>query len=619
MILKKAVIANYRGINGSVSVNFDSFNCIVGQNDAGKSTILKALDCALNDNTPLRTDYNVQSQDNYISVELYFDCKNKTYLLAEEILTTFEAEELVNEENLMVWKKVWNVTDSNISKPKTFIKRKKYEGDADFIFKTENQLIALCENNSIQTSKGNGENYNNVEKREKLRAFNSTNSINYQFDYEEIPSSGSTKIKLIGDCIKKALPSFQYFKADTSLSDTDSTIQKYFKDMAFKLIQNEIDTNEMEESVRVQLGSVLEKVTNKINQVVNSTEKVEPKIEFDWSKLISTSFVSTSDGKNIPLSSRGDGFRRITMMSYFEYLAENNNTDDSNQIIFGFEEPETFLHPSAQLSLFEKLKTLSESGYQVFISTHSPVIVGNVDKDTIIHIKKISNNYTLNQKDVDYKEIANDLGIKVDDILTSSLSTSRFLFLVEGISDVIAMQHNAEIYKAKSMIQHTFEELNINIIPIGGCGAIKHWQSLDLLTKLGKPFFIFLDSDKETFDAISPNEKNLIEYGLAKNIDFIVSKKRLIENYIPATALMRLVPECLISYTDFEHAKKLCKNYPDSKIRAKLGGGDVIEKHYKSLTFDELRKTWYDGSEDEFILIHNTILSKLNQNSISSF
>ena len=247
------------------------------------------------------------------------------------------------------------------------------------------------------------------------------------------------------------------------------------------------------------------------------------------------------------------------------------------------------------------------------------MIVGNVDKDTIIHIKKISNNYTLNQKDVDYKEIANDLGIKVDDILTSSLSTSRFLFLVEGISDVIAMQHNAEIYKAKSMIQHTFEELNINIIPIGGCGAIKHWQSLDLLTKLGKPFFIFLDSDKETFDAISPNEKNLIEYGLAKNIDFIVSKKRLIENYIPATALMRLVPECLISYTDFEHAKKLCKNYPDSKIRAKLGGGDVIEKHYKSLTFDELRKTWYDGSEDEFILIHNTILSKLNQNSISSF
>lgn len=47
MILKKVVVSNYRGINGSVCVNFNIFNCIVGQNDAGKSTILKAIDCVL--------------------------------------------------------------------------------------------------------------------------------------------------------------------------------------------------------------------------------------------------------------------------------------------------------------------------------------------------------------------------------------------------------------------------------------------------------------------------------------------------------------------------------------------------------------------------------------------
>lgn len=47
MILKKVVVSNYRGINGSLCVNFNIFNCIVGQNDAGKSTILKAIDCVL--------------------------------------------------------------------------------------------------------------------------------------------------------------------------------------------------------------------------------------------------------------------------------------------------------------------------------------------------------------------------------------------------------------------------------------------------------------------------------------------------------------------------------------------------------------------------------------------
>ena len=104
MILRKAIISNYRGINGSIVVNFDLFSCIVGQNDAGKSTILKAIDASLNENNPARSDYNVQSEENIISVELFFDCKNIQYLLGEEIPTTIEAEELVNEEGLLVWK-----------------------------------------------------------------------------------------------------------------------------------------------------------------------------------------------------------------------------------------------------------------------------------------------------------------------------------------------------------------------------------------------------------------------------------------------------------------------------------------------------------------------------------
>ena len=80
MILKKAVITNFRGINGSITVNFDLFNCIVGQNDAGKSTILKALDASLNETTLSRADYNVQAQDNQIIVELFFNIINCSLL-----------------------------------------------------------------------------------------------------------------------------------------------------------------------------------------------------------------------------------------------------------------------------------------------------------------------------------------------------------------------------------------------------------------------------------------------------------------------------------------------------------------------------------------------------------
>ncbi len=411
--------------------------------------------------------------------------------------------------------------------------------------------------------------------------------------------------------MKKILPVFQYFKADTSLSDTDTTIQKYFKEMAFSLIKNEIDTDEIESKVKNQLEAVLQQVTDKINDIVKSTEKVEPKIEFDWSKLISTSFVSTSSGNDIPLSSRGDGFRRITMMSYFEYLAETDRSDLSQQIIFGFEEPETFLHPSAQEFLFEKLNSLTENGYQVITSTHSPTIVGHTKQDNIIHISKPENVYTVNQNKISYKEIAIDLGIKPDNTFTPLFSTSRLLFLVEGIDDANAMHHNAVLYKQAGLINETFEELNINIIPIGGCDSVKHWINLDLFTKLEKPFYIFLDSDKPDVISVSTNETKLLDYGLISGVDFHITKKRLIENYIHPTALQRMVPDSVITYTDFDHAKNFCKNYADNSIRGRLGGSKVAEKHYCSQTYDELRLSWFDGMDDEFINLHEAIRTKI--------
>jgi predicted ATP-dependent endonuclease of OLD family len=162
MILKKVRISNFRGVNGNVDVNFGFFNTIVGQNDAGKSTVLKAIDAVLNDTKLLLSDFNSNSQEDNISIELYFDCENKDYKLGEEIETTIESEELVNEENLLVWKKYWAVSETKLSNPKTFIVRKKYSDNNDFIFNTEKQLIAQCKANEIETSKGNGEEFNNV-------------------------------------------------------------------------------------------------------------------------------------------------------------------------------------------------------------------------------------------------------------------------------------------------------------------------------------------------------------------------------------------------------------------------------------------------------------------------
>ena len=142
-----------------------------------------------------------------------------------------------------------------------------------------------------------------------------------------MPTSGQTRAKKILDAIKNILPKFEYFRADRSLADSDSSVQKYFKDKAFKLLKDEINTDDVETAIKDKISEALSAITNKINQVVSAEEQVTAQVDFDWSKLITTTFKCKKDAENIPLSSRGDGFRRITMMSYFEMLAEENCGD----------------------------------------------------------------------------------------------------------------------------------------------------------------------------------------------------------------------------------------------------------------------------------------------------
>lgn len=605
MILTKIKIKHFKGILEQKEISIKDFNLIVGQNDAGKSTILKSLDSFLNGNNPTKDDLNNKADDNLITILLHFNPNNQSVIIDQNIETTFEEEELVNENSELVVKKIWDTSKSKIT-AETFVLRKLYV-DNDFISLTENQLINSCNALGIETQKANGEEFNNKEKRQKIRQHNEEVNTDFTYEFEKLPTSGSNRFKIIHDRLKKILPRFEFFKADTSLSETDAAIQKFFKALAIKTLDEEIDTTDVEDTIQVKLEEVLEKITAKINQVVSTDEKVQAVVNFDWTKLVSTSFKSTEDETDVPLSSRGDGFRRITMMAYFEYLAEQQTTEHQ-KIIFGMEEPETFLHPSAQESLFHKLIALCENDYQVIVSTHSPIIVSNTQKDKIIHIHKNGGIYNVEQQIEDITYLANDLGIKVDNQFINLFDKAKVLLLVEGIDDANALNHLCEVYKANGLIDQNFNELEIAIIPIGGCDSIKHWVSLNLLATLDKPYLIFQDSDKTTEVEESPTKITLEQLGFTENADFIISKKRNLENYISSDALNRLVPDSNLNHNDWTNVKKVCASH---QLAGRLGGRGVANRHFRNLTFDELRSTFFDGNEDEFINIHTLIVQKL--------
>ena len=114
MILQKVRIENFKGISEPVEIFFRNFNMIVGQNDAGKSTILKAIDCFLNDNSPKPDDSNNRTGSSIVSIFLYFKPNNIPIGIDGNIETTFENEELVNEEGLLELKKEWDVSKSQV-------------------------------------------------------------------------------------------------------------------------------------------------------------------------------------------------------------------------------------------------------------------------------------------------------------------------------------------------------------------------------------------------------------------------------------------------------------------------------------------------------------------------
>ena len=135
MKLVNIVLKNYRGIKDETKIRVNNFCCIVGKNDVGKSTILKAVDAFLNDHAPSYEDKNIYNTSSIIEIELQFDCSGRESIIDESIPITFAEEELVNEHGLLCIKKKWDISQKTI-KPKIYILRKKYQND-DFALMTE--------------------------------------------------------------------------------------------------------------------------------------------------------------------------------------------------------------------------------------------------------------------------------------------------------------------------------------------------------------------------------------------------------------------------------------------------------------------------------------------------
>lgn len=81
-----------------------------------------------------------------------------------------------------------------------------------------------------------------------------------------------------------------------------------------------------------------------------------------------------------------------------------------------------------------------------------------------------------------------------------------------------------------SLDEHSFEDKRFAIVPIGGCGNLKHWKTLKLAEQFNLPWCILLDSDKGTPEETKNAEA--VQQLRKDGIKAYVTRKREPENYI---------------------------------------------------------------------------------------
>jgi Predicted ATP-dependent endonuclease of the OLD family len=240
------------------------------------------------------------------------------------------------------------------------------------------------------------------------------------------------------------------------------------------------------------------------------------------------------------------------MVAFFEYLAGKGEGKTAN-FIFGIEEPENDLHPGLQRELAQSFRQLAGLGYQIIITSHSPVFAGaSPIEDLTLIIRKGGIARAVQHPGLDTSEIAEELGVEPADQITGY----KACVFVEGQDDIMFWKTVASKLKEGSYIGANFEDKGIGFIPVGGSN-LKCWIDIRAMKRLNRRFGVCVDSDRKSQTDSIPqrklNWKNQFEqdHGI-----FFILRKREVENYLHRNAIERS-GRILQQYDDFTDMKKL--------------------------------------------------------------
>lgn len=549
MKIHSITVKNYRPFKILEEVKFGQLATLVGKNDAGKSSILRAIQLFFEENEIDQEDVNDSTTSNgKVIVEVAFSSVPETLEIEEGVETTFKEEMLLDKDgNLRIQKTFSLDNDVDIS-----LITQDFQDDffAGLPKLNENELNKRCKEKNLDSTKA-GRGITNKEKRKALRDLAIKNHV--KIDKHELKLSNKDAL---WKAIKSLLPKFYLFEAETRTEVKEASFQREFRPIVAAAAEdpNVIKartkfTRTIEKSLQDEVDKIFKKLKNHIEGFTALTAKAV----FSWEKAVELLIYGRDlDKVDKPLEKRGSGIRRLLMVAFFEYLAEKKAKNEAN-FIFGIEEPENNLHPGLQRELAKSFRQLANQGYQIILTTHSPVFAGySPIEDLALIVRKGGIAEAIQSPKLNHSKIAEELGVEPADQI---LGFKACVF-VEGPNDVRFWKTVCQKLKNAGHISCGFEDKRIGLVPVGGSN-LKCWINMNAMKKLNRKFAVIVDSDKRSLnDSICQKKLNWKHQCECEGGIFIILRKRAIENYLHPNAILRSV-RLNQQFDDFTDMKKL--------------------------------------------------------------
>jgi energy-coupling factor transporter ATP-binding protein EcfA2 len=178
--------------------------------------------------------------------------------------------------------------------------------------------------------------------------------------------------------------------------------------------------------------------------------------------------VTVDDLVSTPLEGKGTGVRGGLLVAMLSYLA----TNASRGMVFALEEPEAFLHPGAQEQLRDMLEQMAAvTGVSLLVTTHSPFIVTRSPNGRVFCLTKDGAGRTRVSEsalgDADHAPLVGGLlrETTIESLLAASSafpSDAQAVILVEGEGDLFCLKLATELVGRQDLLD------GLVIRPTGG-------------------------------------------------------------------------------------------------------------------------------------------------------